>query len=94
MRKAKSSPTLGTLNSHVTFVLKASRLCKLFHYLINKECSGVQSFVFITTRKDRPCSLRVDPPSGATTGNPLPPKNSHFSKHAFFQASSKKRTVT
>jgi hypothetical protein len=51
-RKAKSSPTLGTLNSYVAFFLKASRLCKLFHYLINKEYSGVQSFVFITTMKD------------------------------------------
>jgi hypothetical protein len=58
----------------------------LFHYLINKEYSGVQSFVFITTRKDQPCSLRVDPPSEAARGNPLSPKNSHcFSKHAFFE---------
>jgi hypothetical protein len=89
MRKAKSSPTLGTLNSYVAFFLKASRLCKLFHNLINKEYSGIQSIVFITSRKDRPCFLRVDPPSGAARGNPLSPK-----KLAFFRASSKKRTVT
>jgi hypothetical protein len=52
----------------------------VFHNRINKEYSGVQSFVFIATRKDRPCFLRVDPPSGAARGNPLFPK-----KLAFFQ---------
>jgi hypothetical protein len=74
---------LGTLNSYVAFLLKSLRLCKLFHNLINKEYSGVQSFVFITTRKDQPCSLRVYPLSGATRGNPLSPKKLAFS--SFFK---------
>jgi hypothetical protein len=85
---------LGTLNIYVSFFLKASRLCKLFHYLINKEYSGVQSFVFTTTRKDRPCSLRVDPPSGAARGNPLPPKNSHFFQNTHFFELLQKRELS
>jgi hypothetical protein len=71
---------LGTLNNYVAFFLKASRLCKLLHNLISKEYSGVQSIVFITTRKDQPCFLRANPSSGATRGEPPTrvPKNFAF----------------
>jgi hypothetical protein len=77
---------LGTLNNYVAFSLKPRGSINCF---INKEYSGVQSNVFITTREDRPCFLRVDPPLGAVRGNPLSQKT------RIFRASSKKmRTVT
>jgi hypothetical protein len=75
----KSSPTLGTLNSYVVFSLKkASRLCKFFSISSIKDTTVFKSFVFITTRKDRLCSLRIDPPSGATRREPPAPKKFVF----------------